>query len=110
MPTLVFRPTATPTSPPPTLAVTPPPTPTLVPGRQYNVRFEAEDTELEEDECTNLEWRVEGQATVWLNGDEVDTSGTKKVCPSRDTDYVLTIQIAGSAELRREIIRISVNE
>lgn len=111
LPTLAFRATDTPTSPPPpppTLTSSPTATPIL--SRQYSVFFEAVATELVEGDCTDLEWRVQGQAQVWLNNQPVNTSGTREVCPERDTDYILTTQLAGSPELRRYTVRISVNE
>jgi len=110
LPTLAFRPTATPTPIPPTVAVTPSPTPTLIPARQYTVFFEAEETTLEEGDCTHLEWRVEGQVTVQLNGEKVDASDSREICPSRNTDYTLTTQVAGSAEIQRRVVRITVED
>jgi hypothetical protein len=80
----------------------------LIPPRRYNVSFEAEQTELEEGDCTELIWEVEGQVTVLLNGEKVETAGKKEVCPERDTDYTLTTQIAGSSEIQRKIVRIAV--
>jgi hypothetical protein len=108
LPTLAFKPTDTPTSPPPTVVITSTPTPTPIPPRQYRVSFEAEATELEKGDCTELVWEVEGPVIVLLNGEKVETEGQKKVCPTRNTDYTLTTQIEGSAEVQRKIVKVFV--
>jgi hypothetical protein len=108
LPTLAFKPTETPTSPPPTIVLTATPTSTPIPPRRYSVSFEAEDTELEKGDCTELTWKVEGPVTVLLNGEKVETEDQKKVCPTRNTDYTLTTQLEGSAEVQRKIVRVFV--
>jgi hypothetical protein len=110
LPTLAFKPTDTPTSPPPPATLPSSPTATLISSRQYSVFFEAVETELVKGDCTDLEWRIQGQVQVWLNNQPVNLSGTREVGPERDTDYVLTTQVAGSPELRRQIIKIFVEE
>ena len=103
------RPTAT---PPPTIAPPPTdiiPTNTPIPGRQYAISFDAAKISVANGECTDLRWRVEGLVTVQLDGQVVPAAGTRKVCPNRNTTYTLTTQIAGSAQIERRTVTISVN-
>lgn len=103
------KPTATLT---PTLAPTPtsvPPTATLPPVRQYTISFSADDTTLEEDECTDLRWNVQGQVVlVQLNGQPVTATGVREVCPGDDTTYTLSTQLVGSARVERRTVTIAV--
>jgi hypothetical protein len=103
------RPTDTPLptiAPPPTAAI---PTNTPIPGRQYAISFDAAKTTVANGECTDLRWRVEGPATVQLDGQVVPAAGARKVCPNRNTTYSLTIQIADSAQIERRTVTIAVN-
>jgi hypothetical protein len=93
---------------PPPVPVVHTPTPSPISPRRYSVSFEAEQTELVEGECTDLEWRVEGPVQVWLDDEPVDPAGSKEVCPEEDTSYTLETQIAGTTEIRRTIIEILV--
>jgi hypothetical protein len=114
LPTPRIIPSATPspipTGPlPPT--ITPPggPTPTVGP-RQYSISFEAEDTRIEQGECTELEWRVQGALVVRLDGDRVSPRGNEEVCPDKDTTYELTIQLPDSPAIQGRSVTIIVEE
>lgn len=119
LPTIVIemptrRPTPTPTSaapaaPPGTDTPTPTITPTAIP-RVYRISFEAEETALVEGDCTHLKWDVIGALTVELDGDKVDPSGKKKVCPKEDTSYKLTVQFQDAARLQSETVDITVTK
>lgn len=116
-PTVVFdlpepevRPTDTPippaTSIPPTNA---PPTATLVPGRQYTITFEADETAITNGECTDLRWNIQGAIVrVQLGNEFVTQSGEREVCPKRDTTYTLSTQLQGSAQVDRHTLTITV--
>jgi len=117
LPTLVIRrdtPTpelsATLPPPPPLPTNTPAPPPTAVIPRQYSISFSAEETTLEEGECTDLEWRTTGISTIMLDGRQVEPSGDKEVCPERDTVYTLTIQAPGTLQFERRTVEISIIE
>ncbi|MCB9098422.1 MAG: hypothetical protein H6632_02695 [Anaerolineales bacterium] len=108
----IVRPTATPLPPPP---VAPPvasatvhPTPTIG-SRQYTVSFEADNSTIDDGDCTTLRWNVQGAFIVKLEGEVVNPSGQKKVCPGRDTSYVLTTQLQDSPQIDRHVVSISVN-
>jgi hypothetical protein len=85
------------------------PTETLPPLRAVNVQFKADPATLDGERCTDLVWQVSGQVTVALEGETVPPSGRRQVCPSRTTDYTLTVQTAGSAELIPYQVRVNVN-
>jgi len=86
-----------------------PPTATLVPGRQYTITFEADDTTISNGECTNLKWNIQGAVVrVQLGNEFVRPSDQRKVCPKRDTTYILTTQLEGSAQVDRHTLTITV--
>ena len=84
-----------------------PPTPI---HRQYSIAFDAEENVIVKGECTDLEWRVSGAESIWLDGRTVGPSGREEVCPTRDTIYQLTIQLPGSAELLSKTEEIMVED
>ncbi len=111
LPTLAIRPTDTPVVIPPTRVLpSPTPTPSLTPivSRQYSISFRAEDEEIVEGKCTDLKWETEGVEDVRLNGNSVDASGEKEVCPKEDTTYELTIKLLDSAQVERHNVTIRV--
>ena len=104
------RPTMTPTQAPPPSPGTVIPTATLPPSRSVNVSFEAESPFIERGECTNLIWQVAGPIEVKLNGQSVPFSSSREVCPERTTDYTLTVQVEGSAEIIPFQVRVNVTQ
>lgn len=109
LPTPYVRPTATPIPAvvPPTATFTP--TPTRVPGRNYTVLFQAESTSISNGDCTTLEWRVDGPVTIWLDDRPVGRVGEQEICPERTTDYILEIQVEGSAGIERQVVTVDVD-
>jgi hypothetical protein len=75
---------------------------------QYTVSFEAKDISLNSGDCTDLVWSVQGASNVQLDGDSVEPSGRKKVCPEEDKSYKLTFQVSGSTEIESREVKISV--
>jgi len=75
-----------------------------LPG-QPQISFTADRASIQPGECVNLEWRVEGEGFfgVELNGQPVNPSGHKQICPPESTVYDLTIDI-GYTVLRRELV------
>lgn len=101
-------PTPLPPPPPPTnTPVLPTPTP---PPREYSISFWAEEPNLVQGECTDLEWDVIGATAVMLDGRSVDPSGDREVCPDEDASYQLTVQLPDNAQLEQRIVEISVEE
>ena len=107
----IVRPTATPLPPPPVVqpisTATVNPTPTIG-SRQYSVSFDTTDSTITEGDCTDLEWRVQGSVVVKLEGETVDLTGQREVCPGRDTSYTLTTQLQGSPQIDRHTVTIRV--
>lgn len=69
------------------------------------ISFTADRTSIQPGECVNLEWRIEGEGFfgVELNGQTVNPSGQKQVCPPETTVYTLALDI-GTTMLNREVL------
>lgn len=81
---------------PPTATGTPvPPTSTPIPAN-VEVSFTADDTDLDEGECTKLRWHVKNVAAYWVDGEAgAGDDGKKTVCDSSGTHvHLLRIQKA----------------
>lgn len=77
-----------------------PPTPTATPTDTpipLKVAFTVDEAKIKEGECTHLRWQVEGASTVSLDGEPVDPSGSREVCPAVSTSYRLEISYAAGA-------------
>lgn len=69
------------------------------------MNFWADQLQLSPGQCTTLRWDVEGVSAVYLNvgnGEEgVTGHGTRQVCPSATTSYLLrVVHRDGRQELR----------
>ncbi|MFP4393664.1 MAG: hypothetical protein ACLFTI_00230 [Anaerolineales bacterium] len=78
--TPTIRPTRTPTANP-----SPSPTPTP------RVQFWADQENLAAGTCTTLHWTTENIQAAHLNGEGVDGSSSKTVCPCEDVTYTLRV-------------------
>lgn len=87
----------------PTPVLTPTPTATL--AADASISFSADKKELKAGECATLKWEVANIRAVYLNGEGVVGSGTKRVCPTSSTTYVLRVELlsGGTAERSVEI-------
>jgi hypothetical protein len=95
----------------PVATATPLPTSEAVPvPRGYSISFEADETEIEKDDCTTIRWRVEGAEKVILGNENVESSGKKKVCPKTETTYQLTVTRPNETELIIRKVEISIEE
>ena len=107
------RPTDTPiiptTTPVPATETSIPPSPTF-PPRRYKISFEAEDSTITKGDCTNLKWEVVGASAVTLDRESIEPEGKKKVCPTKDTEYKLTVQFPDQARLENRTVKITVEE
>lgn len=111
--TLPPRSTPTPTPlppPPPPPTLTPTASPTAIIARQYNISFSAKDSSVEKGKCTDLRWQVEGAASVALDGQTVAASGKKKVCPTKETDYRLTVQLPDNSPAVHRTVTIKIKK
>ncbi|MBN1220274.1 MAG: hypothetical protein JXM69_15200 [Anaerolineae bacterium] len=106
------KPTATPVVNTPVPIATATSTVTLTPSpapRGYSISFEAEETKIVRDECTQLRWKVEGASSVILDGESVESTGKKKVCPKYDTSYELKVKLLDGSQFHRTV-KIDVEE
>jgi hypothetical protein len=85
-------PTSTHTSTP---TNTPTPTPTDTPFPPVEVSFWADQKSISADKCTTLHWDVEHATAVFLDGGGITGHGTKQVCPTKKTTYVLHVEAPG---------------
>jgi len=108
LPTPYVRPTVTPVPPVPVPTTTAEPTATRIPPRAYTIEFQPQEDIIAYDDCTILEWRVDGPVFVWLDDRPVNRAGSEEVCPERDTTYVLKVQVEGSAQINTHLTQISV--
>jgi uncharacterized protein YraI len=94
-PTTTTQPTNTPTT---TATVTPTPTTVVAPV----VEFGATKTTVNPGECTTLQWHVENIKAAFLNGGEFSNLGvtgplgSRDVCPSATTTYILRAETSGA--------------
>lgn len=113
IPTPIILPSATPTETPRPLPTSKPvvvSTPTVHKPLGYYINFDAQEKLIVEGECTDLTWRVEGSSAIFLNGDLVQPSGRKKVCPKETKVYKLEVQLANSTMIDQRQVEIEVEE
>jgi hypothetical protein len=69
------------------------------------ITFAADRTSLQPGECATLEWDVRGDGVfgVDVNGEGVNSTGQKQVCPVETTAYTLSVDI-GTTMLHREVV------
>ncbi|MDM8521660.1 hypothetical protein QUF64_16575 [Anaerolineales bacterium HSG6] len=113
VPTIIVLPTETPTETPRPL---PKPTstrakntPTIIP-LSYRIDFKADDTKINKNQCTDLEWDVQGAETIFLDGTLVEPSGNKEVCPKRKQTYRLEVKLPNIANQEIREVTIEVND
>ncbi|HMN29799.1 MAG TPA: hypothetical protein PKE45_16730, partial [Caldilineaceae bacterium] len=65
----------------------------------YQVEFTADDTTVEEGECTTLRWDVENVQAVYLDGEGVVGHSNKTVCPKQTQTYTLhVVTVSGTQD------------
>lgn len=64
--------------------------------------FSADRTSISAGECVTLQWNVQGGFGADINGETVELSGSKQVCPPDTTQYVLSVDV-GTQILQREV-------
>jgi hypothetical protein len=80
----------------------------LLPSSAPEIQLAARDSIVAGDDCTILEWAVKGaeEYPVFLNGEEVNSSGWKQVCPGETTVYVLVVGAPGGPYEERAMIAV----
>ena len=78
----------------------------LLPSSAPEIQLAARDSTVAPGECTILEWVVEGAegSPVFLDGEEVDSSGWRQVCPEETTAYELVVGAPGGSYEERATI------
>jgi hypothetical protein len=76
------------------------------PGGSVQIDFGADSTMLQPGQCTNLHWNVQGGISVRLDGQPVDPTGQKQVCPNATTTYRLEADAGGRVEAREVTIQV----
>ncbi len=114
IPTLMVYPTATeiylPEPPPPPLPTAPIVVKTAVKPLEYRIRFEAKKKTIMPGECTDLTWQVQGGETVTLDGKSVSASGKEKVCPKKNVNYRLVVQLPNRSGTDSRQVTIEVQD
>ena len=70
-------------------------------AQQAQIKFFADRTSLQPGECTLLHWEVSGGLAVSLNGNPVEKTGQKEVCPGKTLLYTLSVDLGTSVETRQ---------
>jgi heat shock protein HslJ/uncharacterized protein YraI len=87
---------APPLPPPPTAT----PIPTAAPAPVPQMAFWADQTTIDQGQCTTLRWQVDGVQAVWVYPDganykdyPVTGEGSRQVCPPATTTYYMRVQV-----------------
>lgn len=83
------------------------------PPLEVQITFNADPSSLQPGECTTLQWDTQGGEITMLDGEVVDFSGQKEVCPPITTTYSLAVYVGvgppAPPQAEREVV-ISVGE
>jgi hypothetical protein len=63
------------------------------PSGEVQIEFTADRTTLMAGECAFLLWTVHGGEAVFLQGEPVELSGEREVCPDQTTTYTLAVYV-----------------
>ncbi|MCA9948660.1 MAG: META domain-containing protein, partial [Anaerolineales bacterium] len=105
-PPIIIVPTAAPTP-------TPIPAPTATPTPQ--ISFTADQTSIQQGQCTTLRWSVENIQAVWVypQGERFDRfprtgQGSEQVCPTSTTTYEMRVLLRdGSTVIRQVTVNVT---
>ena len=79
---------------------------TAAPAAQVSISFWADENQIQQGDCTDLNWNVKHADSISLEGKAVSASGSQQVCPSQSTTY--TLNASGTAGQKQESLTISV--
>ena len=82
--------------------------PTDTPVRPADISFQADQTSIEQGQCTTLRWDVENATAVHLDGDGVAGHGTRQICPDNNQTYTLRVEAPQGGGDRQVTIQVSV--
>ena len=79
-----------------------------IPGAEPEIEFAAREDVIERGECTYLEWEVQGAEgyPVFLDGEQVGSSGSERVCPEETTMYELVVGAPGGPHEERVVVQV----
>jgi hypothetical protein len=70
------------------------------------IDFRADNQTLQPGQCTTLHWNVQGAFNVRLDGQPVDPTGERQVCPKATTTYRLEVDAGDHVEMREVTIQV----
>ena len=73
---------------------------------EISISFWADQTQIEQGGCTNVNWNVQHADTISIDGASVSSSGSNQVCPSQSTTYAL--KASSTAGQKQASVTISV--
>jgi hypothetical protein len=79
-----------------------------IPGDELEIQFGAREEMIEGGECTYLEWEVEAadDFPVFLDGEQVGSSGNERVCPEETTLYKLVVGAPGGPHEGMVVVQV----
>lgn len=80
---------------------------TTMPAAEITTSFWADQTQLQQGNCTNLNWNVQHADSISLDGSGVGASGSKQVCPSQTTSYTLSANAPSGQKQQSLTISVS---
>jgi len=81
--------------------------PTDTPVSPAQISFRADQTSIEQGQCTTLRWDVENATAVYLDGDGVMGHDSRQVCPAQNQTYTLHVEAAQGGGDRQVTIQVS---
>ena len=79
---------------------------TAAPAAEISISFWADQSQIGQGNCTDLNWNVQHADSISLDGQAVSASGSQQVCPSQSTTY--TLAASGTAGQKQASVTISV--
>jgi len=79
---------------------------TAAPDAEISISFWADQNQIGQGNCTDLNWNVQHADSISLDGQVVSASGSQQVCPSQSTTY--TLNASSTAGQKQESLTISV--
>lgn len=67
---------------------------------EISISFWADQPQIQQGDCTDLNWNVQHADSISLDGKAVSASGSQQVCPSQSTTY--TLNASGTAGQKKE--------
>lgn len=99
-------------------AVPPTPVPPATATPQAQISFSADQTNINQGDCTTLRWSAQNVEAIWINpqNDLFDrtprpSQGSQQVCPAATTTYEMRVQLRdGNFDLRSVTINVAASQ